>query len=256
MIPALLLLACSTPPAATGTTTGSPATGTPPGTTSGCVLPAVRLPWEVCVSASDPTPWATTTAPTPYSFVSLDVSGTVDATVDLGLQAVHEFDPCDGSSIPEGNLIQLTDGEGNQWVAGWQIDEGAEPSATLATVGPGDEVTLNIRYGRNYSTSLAVALHGVDGPLVVWDGGGLTDDARGFTMGQKDVGCRSNDPPEGKAIEYQVTLDMELELFAGESGTFDVDGRQMDAEVASAYWYEGCADGCGWTGYAVWAQMP
>lgn len=180
--------------------------------------------------------------------------------VNTTVPRVGWFAACDGSDIPVTQLVELVDESGEHWVVGFAIGEGEDPASVLDTLEPGAQLTLvaNQRVD-SFSQSNGVALHDQTGPLAVWDIGAALDETMTGGIRRDEVGHCVYDDGADRFWRSKIELSTDhgqVQLYQGESADLDVGGRTVDAAVAHASWVESCTDGCGWTGWAVWAQMP
>lgn len=228
-----------------------------------CPLEHVTLQQVACVSTTSTLlPSTTTTGAygTPWDVAtSAEVVAAPATRVDVPEAA--GMPACDGQDVPTSQTVELLDPEGETWVVGWDFEGDDDVAAVVAGLAPGQAVTLAAAYDFwGYGTNFGLALHDADGPLVLLDRGGLDAATRGFEVQITSDVCVSLDP-DGVTTwsEQEVAMSTpvdDLVLFSGQRGTLDHPGGVLEVAVGNAAWMEGCADGCGYTGFAAWAASP
>lgn len=167
---------------------------------------------------------------------------------------------CDGTLVGAAQTLELLDENGATWVVGWEVEGPDGVDAALASLTPGQPVSLAARaWFATFSGGLGVALHDGMGPVVLIDREALDATGRGFDVAVRRDVCETHGSGSYLWDEYELTFSTpidDLVLFTGQRGTLDHPGRTLDVAVDQAGWPQGCLDGCGYTGFAAWAANP
>jgi hypothetical protein len=251
-IPVALLAGCPPEPTTVPSTTGD--TGTPP---TDC--PAVPLMYEACVE--------TTAPPATYrssSFMTSTVMEGRGEVLELGgvLPTIAGSEPMQGfeaCSTAHTHQLRLLDEGGETWTFGWDL-EGTIDDDSLASIEEGATLDFYASWAfLGYSSSGAVLLFDSDGPLFLLELERALDDAQrgGVSVLFGEDRCLTTDDGGQQWEHYQHVVswtDGSAELWGGQSVVIPLPARSLDFVLGDSSWMVDCADSCGQTWWAGWAE--